>query len=112
MTRFEPRWQPGWNPDSQPFDQQKEEPRHPTTFDVISKVLLPLALAANAYVSRANPYLLGLFTLAVLLVIFFPHLRGWIKSKSNVAHDRRVIAQNIKRLRQFSREVEEFLDPS
>lgn len=114
MKRYPPRWEPRWEEGQNLFGQpeQREEPRRPSAFDVISKVLLPLALAANAYFSRANPYLLVLFAAAALLVVFSPRLRAWIKSKRDAAHDRRVTATNIKRLRQVSREAGEFFDTS
>lgn len=112
QSRFEPRF-PLEEYNSYPAENDSIEHRgHPTAFDILSKFVLPIALAINAYFIRAHPYLVALFAGVALLVIFYHPMAERVKSRLDSAHDREVARNNIKQLRKFSKEAGDFFDPS
>lgn len=112
MPRFEPRF--GWEIDPEP-EKQKEHPT-PSAFDIITRLLLPLALVYAAYALKDHPYLILVVAILIVLVsfliVFYRPLLSRIKAQSDAAHDRLIAQENVKRLRQFSKETGEYLDTS
>jgi hypothetical protein len=91
-----------------PPEQRKV--RKPSAFDIVSKLLLPIALAFVAIFRLANPRLLLAFAAIALVVSFSDVLLHGARSILTELHDRRVARRNSRELGRFSREIGSLLD--
>lgn len=105
--RYEPRY--GWNHENVSIQQQSE---HPSTFDIITKLVLPVVLGVNAFFVREHPYWFGLLIAGTIAASFFRPFLRWFQSFRDATHDERLAQLHIKKLRQFSKEAGDFFDTS
>jgi hypothetical protein len=99
-----------WTQQGATSSENANLPRTPSVFDIISKVLLPIAVVIAGYFGRSHAYLLVAFVAVALLVTFSRLLIAGLARQRDALIDRRLSRIAVKSLRRFSREAAFFFE--
>lgn len=93
-------------------EPKQNEHKTPQLFDIISRLILPVAIVVAGIFRNLNVYLLVLFVILALIVTYYRRLAAFIRARRDKVHDGRIVAENLKQLRQLSREAGDYFDVS
>jgi hypothetical protein len=86
-------------------------PRHPSAFDLVTKLVLPvvLVLIANVQEQRARFWVLVGFALFSFVVSFYPLAASWARTRIQRRRDERIARRAFPELRRFVEQFGEFV---
>jgi hypothetical protein len=92
-----------------PAGSGPQQPRGPGWFDLVTRLVLPVALFLLAREQAIHFWPLMALAVVVLVAVLLPALWPWVREGAAGAHDRRVARAKLPGLRQFVEEFGEFL---